>query len=91
MIKDFNAEFCHRMNKLVAIFDNTPLPFFAIAAIFMALAPFQPMPHLVEKFLMLLDGTLTKGIDIFDLFWHALFPVLLVVKIIRVIKLKKSD
>ena len=36
----------------------------------MILAPFKPMPHVLEKLIMLKNGTLTKPIDIFDLFYH---------------------
>ena len=56
-------------------------------AILMALAPFQPQPHLVEKFGMLVAGDLVKPIDIFDLFWHLLPTILLVLKIYRRTKL----
>ena len=45
-------------------------------AILMFLAPFRPMPHALEKMNMLLNGTLTRPVDIFDLFFH-LFPVLI--------------
>lgn len=34
-------------------------------------APFYPEPHIVEKAGMLWAGTLTRPVDIFDLFWHA--------------------
>lgn len=37
----------------------------------MALAPFHPKPHLVEKIQMLLHGELRRPLDIFDLFLHA--------------------
>jgi hypothetical protein len=40
-------------------------------ALFFGLAPFVPQPHLVEKFGMLVDGTLHRPLDIFDLFWHS--------------------
>ncbi|WP_298436063.1 hypothetical protein [Geobacter sp.] len=33
--------------------------------------PFAPEPHLAEKSRMLVSGTLTRPIDIFDLVWHA--------------------
>jgi hypothetical protein len=49
----------------------------------MLLAPFYPMPHVVEKILMLKNGTLKKPIDIFDLFFHLSPLALLVLKIIR--------
>lgn len=51
-------------------------------AIFMAMAPWPmgPEPHLFEKFHMLTAGTLTKPLDIFDVFWHGFPLVLLVTK-----------
>lgn len=55
----------------------------AAAAVAMALAPFVPEPHLVEKFRMLMAGTLTRPIDIFDVFWHLLPTLLLVVRLAR--------
>lgn len=36
----------------------------------LGLAPFSP-PHIVEKLQMLARGELKKGIDWFDLFFHA--------------------
>ncbi|ATX82481.1 hypothetical protein Ga0123462_1623 [Mariprofundus ferrinatatus] len=61
------------------------LPWLALIAIavLMAMLPFEPEPHLIEKLKMLADGTLSKPIDIFDLFWHLLPTVLLVVKFVR--------
>lgn len=56
---------------------------FALAATFMALAPFLPQPHLLEKFVLLINGQLSRPVDIFDLCWHVLFLLLLVVKIVR--------
>ena len=63
--------------------DKIPLLPLTIAAIFMSLAPFSPEPHLIEKLRMLSDGELTKGIDIFDLFWHSFLIVLLAIRLIR--------
>ncbi|PJA32290.1 MAG: hypothetical protein CO187_04755 [Zetaproteobacteria bacterium CG_4_9_14_3_um_filter_53_7] len=61
------------------------LPWIALIAIavLMAMLPFQPEPHLTEKLKMLVDGTLSKPLDIFDLFWHMLPMILLVVKFKR--------
>ncbi len=53
-----------------------------IVAVFLALAPFRPEPHLVEKLRMLAKGTLRRPIDIFDLLFHATPLVLIVLKII---------
>jgi hypothetical protein len=49
----------------------------------MLLAPFKPMPHVVEKLLMLKDGTLHKPVDIFDLFFHLVPLILLILKAMR--------
>ena len=58
------------------ILKEIPYSILVPLAILMALAPFFPEPHLVEKVRMLLQGTLRKPIDIFDLFFH-LLPILL--------------
>jgi hypothetical protein len=63
--------------------DKIPLLPLAVAAIFMSLAPFSPEPHLVEKSRMLINGELTRPIDIFDLFWHSFLIVLLAIRLIR--------
>jgi len=54
-----------------------------IFSVIMLLAPFKPMPHVLEKILMLKNGTLHRPIDIFDLFFHCAPLILLVIKIIR--------
>ena len=53
-----------------------------IAAL-LALAPFMPEPHLWEKLKMLGAGTLSRPIDIFDLFLHGSGLILIVVKLVR--------
>lgn len=63
--------------------DKIPLLPLAIAAIFMALAPFTPEPHLLEKSRMLMNAELSKPIDIFDLFWHSFLLVLLAIRLVR--------
>lgn len=40
-------------------------------ALALGLAPFFPEPHIVEKLRMLMAGTLTRPVDIFDLVLHA--------------------
>ncbi len=63
--------------------DKIPYSILIIAAIFLLLAPFRPMPHVVEKLIMLKNGTLTRPIDIFDLFYHLIPTILLALKIFR--------
>ena len=63
--------------------DHIPYALLIIAAVFMLLAPFRPIPHVVEKLIMLKNGTLTKPIDILDLFYHLAPAMVLFVKLIR--------
>ena len=63
--------------------DRIPLPLLIALAIWMALAPFTPEPHLLEKLRMLSQGTLTSPLDIFDLLFHLLPLVLLGLRLWR--------
>ena len=63
--------------------DKIPYPLLIVAAVFMLLAPVRPMPHVVEKLIMLKDGSLTKPIDIFDLIFHLAPTVLLSIRLYR--------
>jgi hypothetical protein len=49
----------------------------------MLLLPFKPMPHVLEKLIMLKNGTLNEPMDIFDLFFHTAPLILLIIKFIR--------
>lgn len=51
-----------------------------LGSLTLGLAPFVPQPHLFEKIQMLINGELSRSIDIFDLLLHGLFPLLLIVK-----------
>lgn len=62
------------------ILKDIPYSILVPLAILMGLAPFFPEPHLVEKVRMLLQGTLRRPIDIFDLFFHLLPLLLLLLK-----------
>ncbi len=63
--------------------DKIPYSILIIAAILLLLAPFRPMPHVVEKLIMLKNGTLNRPIDIFDLFYHLIPTILLALKILK--------
>ncbi len=63
--------------------DKLPVKALFIVAVFFALAPLQPEPHLLEKLRMLSEGDLTRPIDIFDLFMHSFPIVLLAIRLIR--------
>ena len=68
---------------MLSFLDKIPYSLLIIAAVFMLLAPFRPMPHVVEKLIMLKNGTLTRPIDIFDLFYHLIPIILLILKMVR--------
>ena len=63
--------------------DSIPLTALVIAAVILGGAPFVPEPHIIEKMRMLANGTLTRPIDIFDLAYHGLPIVLLILKLAR--------
>ena len=63
--------------------DKLPLTVILPLAVFLGLAPFAPEPHLWQKLKMLFAGTLTRPIDMFDLFLHGAPLVLLVVKLVH--------
>jgi hypothetical protein len=65
------------------ILDKIQYPVLIGMAAFMLLAPFTPMPHVLDKMIMLKNGTLTRPVDIFDLFFHLIPSVALVLKIYR--------
>ena len=63
--------------------DKIPYSILIVIAIFMLLAPFYPMPHVVEKLIMLKNGVLKRPIDIFDLFYHLIPVILLALKFFK--------
>lgn len=63
--------------------DRQPLILFVFAALTLGLAPFIPEPHIWEKLKMLAAGSLSRPIDIFDLFLHGAPWALLILKLVR--------
>jgi len=68
----------------LALLDQIPLNILILAALTLGLAPFLPEPHIWEKLKMLIAGTLTRPIDIFDFLMHATPWVLLIAKLLRI-------
>ena len=62
--------------------DKIPYMVITPLAIFLALAPFSPEPHLWEKLKMLFAGTLVRPVDIFDLCLHGTPLLILVLKLL---------
>jgi hypothetical protein len=66
------------MKRFLAYFNY---PTLIILALLLGLSPFVPEPHLVEKLRMLREGTLSRPLDIFDLFFHLTPALLLLLKL----------
>lgn len=66
--------------------NNLSFPVLIILAIFMGMAPFGAEPHLIEKWRMLMSGTLIKPLDIFDLLMHSTPLILLMIKSVIFLK-----
>jgi hypothetical protein len=65
---------------MLKFLNNIPYATLILATIFMLLTPVTPMPHVVEKILMIKNGALFKPLDIFDLFFHLSPLILLIIK-----------
>lgn len=63
--------------------DNTSYPIFIGVALLAAILPIQGDSHLLEKLTMLMDGTLTGSLDMFDLAMHSFPAFILLVKVLR--------
>ena len=63
--------------------DTISWPVVIVLCLTLGLAPWVPEPHIWEKIRMLVNGELTRAIDIFDLLFHAVPWLLLVVKAVR--------
>lgn len=65
--------------------SNFPLVLLIIATVLLGLAPFSSEPHLWQKLKMLFNGSLSRPIDIFDLFLHGTPALLLSIKLIQIL------
>ena len=63
--------------------DRIPKWWLVVVAIYLAGAPFVPEPHLTEKWRLLLNGSLSKPIDMFDFFLHTTPLVVLAIRLWR--------
>jgi hypothetical protein len=76
------------MRKLLGKF---PLPLLVVLCLTLGLAPFTPVPHLLEKLKMLVSGELVEPIDIFDLLLHGSPWMLLSLKLFFVVKTREEE
>ena len=70
-------------------FDRFPLALLVVVALWLAVAPIVPEPHLIEKWRMLMQGTLSKPIDIVDLLLHTVPLVLLGLRLWRELRRRR--
>ena len=68
---------------MLKLIDRIPVSLLLALAVIMLLAPVTPVPHVWEKLVMLLRGELRRPLDVFDLIYHLLPTVLLIVRLIR--------
>ena len=68
------------MKTVLSAIDQIPLGVIILLCITLGLAPFSP-PHVIEKLSMLVNGTLVKPIDWFDLFLHGAPWLVLLLKL----------
>ncbi|MDH5648129.1 MAG: RND transporter [Gammaproteobacteria bacterium] len=69
--------------KVIRWIDKLPFLPTVIVTAFLSLAPLSPEPHVWEKIKMLVHGSLSRPIDIFDLFLHGSACLILIVKLAR--------
>jgi Fe-S-cluster containining protein len=80
---EWNKDSWNKKGADMVLLDKIPYSILIAVAVLILLAPFRPMPHVLEKLIMLKNGTLTKPIDIFDLFYHLLPIIVLLLKVYR--------
>ena len=76
--------------KILKKIAKIPWNYIIIGCLSLGLAPFAP-PHIVEKFMMLINGKLTKAIDWFDFLYHGIPWILLLIKSFVLWKEKKAS
>lgn len=76
---------------MLKLLDKAPVWVLLFLAIMLGIAPLGSQPHLVEKLIMLSEGNLVRPIDIFDLFLHSIFIILLLIKLVRLVILNNQQ
>ena len=71
--------------------DRMPMGWLLAVAIYLAGAPFVPEPHLVEKWRMLFEGTLSRPLDVFDFFLHSVPLGVLALRLWREVQRRRTS
>ncbi|MBA3027291.1 MAG: RND transporter [Desulfobacteraceae bacterium] len=69
------------MKSIILFVDQLNWAVVIVLCATLGLAPFSP-PHIVEKLSMLMKGNLVKPLDWFDLFFHGVPWIILIMKIV---------
>ncbi len=76
------------MEQFLVFIKNIQWSFIILFCLTLGLAPYAP-PHIFEKISMLIKGTLKRPIDWFDLVFHSIPWILLIIKFL--VSLKNGD
>ena len=72
------------LNKLIQKLDVLlkPIPYkvLMLPAILLALAPFSPQPHLLQKLTWLIEAQSFAAVDVFDVFFHLSPTLIMLIK-----------
>lgn len=68
------------MKSILSVIDQLTWGMVILLCVTLGLAPFAP-PHIVEKLSMLIRGNLIRPVDWFDLLFHGVPWLLLILKI----------
>ena len=71
--------------------DRMPMWWLVAVAVYLAGAPFVPEPHLVEKWRMLFEGTLSRPLDVFDFFLHTVPLGVLAIRLWRELQRRRPS
>ena len=79
------------MNTNMKLINRLPWAILIMGSLTLGLAPFSPEPHLLQKLRMLFSGELSSPVDVFDLCLHGIFPLLLSLKVIALVRVNMSS
>lgn len=74
------------LTRLARTLALIPYPLLIGMSLFMLVAPIDPEPHLVQKLDWLLSGVAFKPVDVFDVVWHLLPSMLLLLRLFLPVK-----
>lgn len=75
---------------MLSFLHKIPWPVLLMVCATLGLAPFFPEPHIWQKLNMLMQGTLSRPIDILDFLFHGTPWVLLVLKLVTLFTTKEK-